>query len=115
MTKARNANGEGTIHYDPERDRWVGRITIGLAADGKPIRRKFVAKTRAEVRRRMEAARRATEQGMPVPNERLTVSQYLDRWLSTLHGRVTEATEYLYSSRVRLYLVPVLGHVPLTK
>lgn len=115
MTSDRKANGEGTIAHDKVRGRWVGRLTIGFGSDGQPIRRKFVGKTRTNVVQRMAAARRALDSGMPIPNDRLTVSTFLNRWLDTLPGRVTESTINLYRSRVRLYLVPQFGFVALTK
>jgi integrase len=115
MSGNRRANGEGTISFDPQRNRYVGRVTLGRGVDGRLVRKKFVGKTRSEVTKRMDEARRALSSGLPVPNERLTVATFLDQWIATLPGTVSEATEYLYRSRVRLYLSPALGHILLTK
>jgi hypothetical protein len=43
---SKRSNGEGTIGFDDGRQRYVGRITIGMKADGTPVRQKFVGNGR---------------------------------------------------------------------
>ena len=51
-----------------------------------------------------------------VPDDRLTVRAFLDRWLTVnLPGSVAESTEDDYVDTVRLHLVPALGRKPLAK
>jgi integrase len=61
----------------------------------------------------MNAALRALEAGLPVPDEKLTVGQFLDHWLASLPGSMAESTETTYATRIRLYLSPALGHLRL--
>lgn len=108
-------NGEGTITFDKARGRYVGRVSLGRGPDGKPIRKKFTGRTQTEVLRRMAEAKNARAKGLPVADDRLKVEPFLRRWLTTLPGTVAEATEAAYENKVRLYIVPVLGHLPLTR
>jgi integrase len=51
-----------------------------------------------------------------VPDDRLTVRAFLDRWLTVnLPGSVAESTEDDYVDTVRLHLVPALGRKPLAR
>lgn len=111
----KRANGEGSVTLDKATGRYVGRVTVGLDERGRPIRRKFHGKSRTEVVQRMDRARRALANGLPVPDDRLTVGTFLARWLNSLPGTVAESTEAAYATRVRLYLLPAIGHVGLTK
>lgn len=111
----RRANGEGSITFDAERERYIGRITVGRDESGRLIRKKFVGRTRTEVLRRMDAARRSLDAGLPIANDRLTVADFLRSWTDALPGTVSEGTEHIYRSRVRLYLIPHLGNIRLTK
>lgn len=45
-----------------------------------------------------------------MPNDRLTVGAFLDRWLNVnIPGTIAESTEDDYNDAVRLHLRPVLG------
>lgn len=113
--RSKRANGEGSVTYDRVAKRYVGRITVGRDEHRRPIRRKFVGKTRTEVVKRMDAALRAIGQGMPTPNERITVGDWLTDWLGRLPGTVSAGTEDTYRRVVRLYLRPEVGAVKLAK
>lgn len=109
----KRANGEGSVTFDKNRGDYVARITVGLDSNGRPKRHKFRGRTRTEANERMTAARAAIAAGLHVPDERITVGQWLSRWLETLPGQVSEGTEDTYRRVVRLYLEPSLGHLKL--
>ena len=54
--KTRKANGEGSIYERPD-GRWMFSQRCGRDEEGKPLRRTIVARTRAEVVRRMQDER----------------------------------------------------------
>src|SRR5437868_2002031 len=113
--RVRRANGDPTITYDQASKRYQTRITIGFDLDGRQIRKKFTGKTKAEVKRRIAAAREALAHGRPPPDDTLTVNQFLARWCDRLRGTVSEGTEDAYRRRCRLYISPHLGHIRLTQ
>lgn len=80
---------------------------------GRRIKRTGATKT--EARRRMEEAKARALSGLPIGTGNMTVSQYLEVWLSQLKGTVAERTEESYVHAVRAYLVPRIGQHRLTK
>ena len=73
MTR-RRAVGEGSIFFDEDKQRWVGAIAVG----GR--RRKVIASTKTEARKRLDALRRNVAAGEPVGDGNITVSHVLERW-----------------------------------
>jgi integrase len=87
------ANGEGTLYEDKGRGRWVGAITI----EGR--RRKIVAKTKTEARKRLDALRHDADQGAAVGDGNATLNDAIDRWESrVLAGRnIAPSTREVYA------------------
>ncbi len=75
MSAGRRGNGEGTIVKRAD-GRWAG----GIIFDGN--QRKWIyGKTRRDVSDRLRKIRSDVAEGRPVMNERLTIAEYLNRWL----------------------------------
>jgi hypothetical protein len=54
--------------------------------------------------------------GLPVPDDRLTVAAFLDRWLTaSLPGQVSEKTFDSYADTVPLHIKPSMGRKILRK
>ena len=110
----RRGRGEDSIYQDG--DRWRGAVSLGYGPDGRRLRKKVTAATKTEVMRKMRALRAELDAGMPVPDDRLTVGAFLDRWIArSLPGQVSERTLDSYADTVRLHLVPGLGRKVLRK
>jgi integrase len=105
----RRGNNEGTISKRAD-GRWEARLTFG---DGK--RKCFYGKTRQEVARRLAEAQHEIEQGMPLPDERQTVQQYLETWIETVKLQIRPGTWRRYHDFVSLHLIPALGKTALVK
>lgn len=107
MTK-RRGHGEGTIYQ--KGNSWMGQVTL---PDGKRKSKSF--KTRGEARDWVRTQREAIAKGVWTSQEKITVGEYLDRWLSdvvmhTLRPKTIES----YEGIVRLYLKPEIGSIKLT-
>jgi hypothetical protein len=63
--------------------RWMARITL----EGG-VRKTFYAKTRQEAARRLAAAIRDRDTGVPIVGERQTVEQYFSTWLSDIRPTI---------------------------
>ncbi|GIH66338.1 tyrosine-type recombinase/integrase [Microbispora siamensis] len=111
MTKKRGQN-EDSIYKDG--DRWRGAISLGYGPDGKRIRKKVSGKTRAEVAEKIRKIREGLDKGLPVPDDKITLGAFLDRWLATLPGHIADSTLDDYEDTVRLHLKPTLGRHKLT-
>lgn len=108
--RGRRGNHEGTIVKRAD-GRWVGAVTTGLAR-----RRWIYGRTREEVARKIVSALKATQDGVPLPGERVTVAAFLTEWLAeTVRNRVRPSTFVSYEGIVRLHLLPDLGRVRLAR
>src|SRR6516164_3527796 len=65
----------------------------------------------------IECARLISEisRGLYIEPARITVAQFLDRWLEDVKARVTPKTHERYGEIVRMNINPLLGAVVLTK
>jgi integrase len=110
MARSRG-NGEGSIYQRKSGGKWCTAITL----DGGK-RKVLYGKTRQEVAKRLNQALNDREQGMPVVVERLTVNQFLERWLEhSARPKLRHSTYESYSDLVNLHLVPELGKKQLAK
>lgn len=71
---SRRGRGEGALFFDANKNRWVGRITI----DGE--RRKVLATTKTEARRRLDELRNAAASGLPITPGDITLGELLRLW-----------------------------------
>ena len=111
---SRRGNNEGSI-YKRSDGRWAAIITIA-SAGAKPSRRFLYGKTRAEVAGKLAAALRDQQVGLPLPSERLTVSQFLGDWLEGTIRPTRRPTTYAgYEVNVRVHIVPAIGRVRLSR
>lgn len=71
---SRRGRGDGALYFDADKNRWVGRVTI----DGQ--RRKVLAATKTEARRRLNELRSSAAQGLPVTPGNITLGELLRLW-----------------------------------
>lgn len=105
----KRGNNEGSVTRRPD-GLWEARITLG---GGK--RKSFYAKTRQEAARKLAAALRDQEAGLPVVGSAQTVEQYLLSWLAAVKPTIRDQTWRVYELRVRVHVIPTLGSTRITK
>jgi integrase len=111
---AKRGNQEGSIHKRSD-GRWVGVLHLGYI-DGKRQRKYIYGKTQRDVQAQLTAARAAQQQGQRPTSGRLTVAQYLSRWLTdSVQPSVRPRTYASYAQLVRLHLAPGLGRTQLAQ
>lgn len=115
-TKARG-HGDRTIGRRPDGSR-EARASAGykLNQAGKAIRdpRRFSGQPRAEAAKKMEAAQRDHERGLPLPDARQAVAKYPAERLAR-QRHTAPATCANYALNVERYLIPSLGRHALAK
>ncbi|MFF4775357.1 tyrosine-type recombinase/integrase [Microtetraspora fusca] len=112
MSSRKRGQNEDSIYKDG--DRWRGAVSLGYGPDGKRRRKKVSGKTRAEVVEKIRKIKELMAKGLPVPDDKLSVGDFLDRWLANLPGHVADSTLDDYEDTVRLHLKPGLGRHKLT-
>jgi integrase len=106
MARKRRGRGEGSI-YEESDGRWTGVVSFGInPATGKRRRRKVHGKTKQEVQ---EKLRELQGKGPGEPC-RLTVGQFLLRWLeNTAREKIGENSYEKYKRIVDRRILPKLG------
>lgn len=106
----KRGNGEGTI-YKRADGRWAAAVTV----DGGK-RKTLYGATRAEVQGKLVRLQREQQLGMPVVDERDTVSTFLTRWLEASVKRTVRPKTYVnYMQYVDNWIKPTLGRERLSK
>ncbi len=110
----RRSPGEGSV-YQRIDGRWEASLSVGYSSEGKRRRRKVVAGSKREVSARLAKLKSEIE-GLVVDDARMTVAEWLHRWLTEeATTAVRPRTLLVYEVIIRCHLDPVLGHIPLQK
>jgi len=111
---AKRGQGEGTIAYNEKTGLYCGRLTVGYNKDGGQKRKAFYDKKRSEVQKKMNAAKAELDKGIFIESSRMTVSAWLDIWLSEYKKRSIKNNTYrvIYDS-VNRYIKPAFGRLKL--
>lgn len=104
----RRGHNEGTGGKRAD-GRWEWKITL---PNGK--RKSFYGKTQREARLKAKEAIADMEKGVDLSLRAVTVSAFLDRWLTdTAAPRVRPSTLEIYRNHKKRYIDPAIGHVKL--
>ena len=107
----KRGNGEGSITKRKD-GRWMTRYTVYTAAG--PKRRHIYGRTRQEVAALLAKAMSERDGGIELDPSRVTVNEYLQRWLKdSVKGSVRPITFESYERLVRVHVVPTLGRIKL--
>src|SRR5215218_7011882 len=109
----RRGNGEGTISRRKD-GRWEARYTVQTG--NGPKRKVLYGKTRQEVAEKLTKAMADRDGGLIFEAAKMTVAEYLDRWLSdSVKGTVRISTFERHEAIIRVHIKPSLGRVGLKK
>lgn len=112
---ARRGRSEGSI-FKAGTGQWVARLDIGFGPVGKRRRKEVRARTRREAQERLKQLQRVHDDGLPLPDERQTVSAFLVRWLiDTAAPGVRPSTYTRYRDLLKLHVIPHVGRRPLVR
>lgn len=105
----RNRNHQGGVYFHADRKNKPHEARIWV--DGKQHSYYFATPTEAE--RKLRDIGYAIDHGKVVPNERLTVGQFLTKWIEEKRSTVRPKTWVRYEEIVRLHLIRALGKIRL--
>lgn len=82
---ARRSPGDGGLHGDEARQRWIASATVGFTPAGKRIVRRGSGRTKTEAKAKLKEILRDRDDGVAVVASRAyTVGQAVEDWLE--HG-----------------------------
>ena len=112
---ARRSRGEGSLFWHEKRQRWIGVVSQGYAANGKRRTTWVSGRTKTEAKTRLREAQRARDAGLPVARRDYTVRQAVDSWLE--HGLAGRDRSTMTNRTIlaRKHLLPALGSRRLTE
>ena len=115
MAKRRKP-GDGTIRQRKD-GRWEGRLVVGYNDKGYPKTKSVFAKTKREC---VEKLRKLQEEcGGPKPGKirpDMPFGDWLEYWYENhCKPKIRKTTQEGYEGRIRLHIVPEIGHIPLNK
>jgi integrase len=88
-------------------------VSLGYNAEGKRRRVTVYGKTKQEVQQKLRDLQARADRGLDAGGGRLTLGQWLTRWLEMVRPTVEPGTYGPYERHVRLHLVPHLGPLKL--
>ena len=110
----RRPSGDGMVRKR-EDGRWEGRIVIGHKENGEPIFRYIYADTQKELTAKLRQSITAY-QGVDLTEEcKMTLSEWLDRWLEQMASVLRPSTLDHYRSDMEHHVKPYLGQKKLTQ
>lgn len=109
----RRAHGEGTI-LQLANGKWRADVSLGYDADGKRKRKTVYGRTQKEVRQKLDELKRHLAQGT-LTDTKLTVKEYLERWLKEKARQVKPRTAELYREQAERYVYRCIGGLQLSK
>ena len=109
--KRRRGKNEGSIFFRDDKKLWVGQITL---PDGS--KRTKYCKTQSEAKDWVLSQRTAYKDGVLVASNKVTVGEYLDRWMvEVVKYQVRESTFDTQAIIINKHIKPALGEVLLLK
>lgn len=113
--KSRRQNGEGTIKLRKD-GRYEAQIVVGKGSDGKLIRKSVFARSMAELVEKKTKLLNDVQTGNYIEPTRITLSQWLDQWLSVYQeGNISRNFYVRRKDLVRLHVSHYIGNIPLQK
>lgn len=103
--------GDGGLHFDESRDRWIATVTVGYDGRGKRVVRKASTKTKSEAQRRLREMVREVAEGrsLDVGASAYTVRQAVEDWLAMGLGHQSASTVGKYRLLCDKHIIALLG------
>ncbi|MEU7834519.1 site-specific integrase [Nonomuraea sp. NPDC049129] len=108
MTK-RRSKGDGGLHWDARRQRWIATLTVGYTPAGSASSRQAAERLKTEAKNKLKEIVRDYEDGLTTVPGDYTVEQAVMDWLTYgLSGRA-QSTVDLYATECQKHIIPALG------
>lgn len=107
--RVRRNRGDGGLHWDEGRGRWIATAQLGFDPAGKRLVKKASGRTKTEARDKLKALLRDLDDGLAVGPDRYTVAEAVNDLLDHGLGKAGERTRTTYRYLAVGHIVPLLG------
>jgi integrase len=105
----RRSRGDGGLHWDTKRQRWIATVSLGHDASGRRILKRGSGKTKTEAKAKLKEVLRDYEDGLAIAPTDYTVAHAVRDWLTFgLTGR-SEKTVVTNTILCNTHVIPCLG------
>lgn len=105
----RRSRGDGGLHWDERRQRWIAMASLGFAPDGRRIVKTGSGRTKSEAKNKLLDVLRDKQDGLAIAPDAYTVKEAVEDWLRYgLNGRDV-ATVDTCTYLCRSHVIPALG------
>ena len=109
-------NGDGMIRQRAD-GRWEGRYVVGYDDKGYPKTKNVLAKTKRECAEKLKELK---EELGGIKSDKVKPEMRFGDWLEYWYEnhskpKIRPTTQASYESRIRLHIIPEIGHIPLNK
>lgn len=112
----KRSKGAGSVYYSESRGEWVGQYTKAInVKTGNALRGAVYGKSEEEAQEKLTAALYAQQMNGGVKTERMTVKDWLERWLKTDTVHLRKSSLSLYTNIINNHIIPNIGRVSLKK
>jgi integrase len=105
----RRSRGDGGLHWDEHRQRWIATVTVGYDGRGKRIVRKASDKTKSGALTKLKEAIRDRDDGLAIGPSNYTVADAVRNWLDFGLRHRDPATARKCRVLADKHIIPVLG------
>ena len=111
MVTRRRGWGEGAVYRRQRDGLWVGTVELGRDHRGRRRRQAVYGRTKREVLEKLDKARQDKGHGLEPVDQRLTVGEWLDTWLTEHTRELSPGSLATYRNGVESYVKPEVGHI----
>ncbi len=109
VSAEKRANGQGSIYYVPTK---TGKRSYKAAIhdmNGKRRTKTFKSKTEAEDWLADQKRSRNAGQNTYANNPKMTVAEFMNKWLQEKYGTEESSTKRFYGNAIRIHIIPAFG------
>lgn len=107
--RKRRARGDGGVHWDRKRQRFIAEKTVGYDGRGKRIVRYGSGTSETAALNGLRERVRQYEAGLVSGSEHVTISLAVEQWIELARSEVGERTARGNADNYRLHIKPYLG------
>jgi hypothetical protein len=106
---ARRSRGDGGLHWDETRQRWIASVTVGYTPSGKRIVKRGSGRTKTEARSKLKELVRDHDDGLAASQHGYTVADAVNDWLDYGLSARDQNAVATRRSLANQHVIPALG------